>query len=166
MRKLDDITRQRLERAYLAAPETTQKVIVQRLAAEFDISISTIRRYAASGNWDAIREGKGSVVKAAVEQATAARPTLSEVVLNGALLRFDDLLIASIDALAQDVTELPSKSRESAATALAKLLELYRRYHPMTIDEAIDVILAIPGFDPQAFAQKLRERYQPRTEQS
>ena len=52
----------------------------------------------------------------------------------------------------------PVRSREGAATAIARLIELQRKLHPLTMDELADVAVNTPGFSVQGFVEALRAR--------
>lgn len=147
MKRIDDIKVAAIRKAYLNRDGS-----IAVLAERFGVSEGTIKRIKKEGDWDAIRAAQTAVVQAAVQQPPA-------VTIGGAAINFDEMLTTAIDSLSGDVATLPGKSRESAATALLKAIELYRKYHPMTIDEAIDLVIALPGFDPQDFARRLRDRY-------
>lgn len=157
MSKYDEVTKARLKQAYLAASEPTKQAIVDRLSQEFGISVPQIRRYVKAEGWDAIREGKQQVIRAAVKAEVV--PVAEKVNINGVAIDCDELIVNAINSLSADVAALPGKTRESAATAMLKAIELYRKYHPMTIDEAIDLVISLPGFEPQDFARRLRERF-------
>ncbi len=158
---LDELAQARLRQAYITASETTQKAIVRRLASEFGISEPTVRRYAKSGEWDAIRSAadhlEGVVakeVKARVK-ATSVKP---EMAVGGEILDTSEMLSLAIHDLYGSISVAQTKSKEGAASSLARLIELYRKFNPITIDELVDLALSIPGFDPVAFARRLRER--------
>jgi hypothetical protein len=73
-------------------------------------------------------------------------------------LDLDEVLLLGIQSLALALPEAPVKSREGAAGAMARLIETYRKFHPMTTAELVDLAIALPGFDPREFAQTLRDR--------
>lgn len=153
---IDELKLAAVRKAYLSREGSTAQ-----LAKRFGISEGTIKRYKKSGDWDALRKGKEQVVRAVLctaQQTQFDRPPNNRVEVAGASLDFEELLATAITSLATDVATLPGKSRESAAMALTRLIETYRKYHPPTIDEFIDLALSIPGFSPEAFAKRLRER--------
>jgi hypothetical protein len=146
MRKISDLTIAAVKRGYLAGDT------IAALAKQHGISEGSIKRLAKAGDWAAIRQAKQQAIQAAVQQPPA-------VSIAGAAIDFDDLLTAAIASLSADVAALPGKSKESAATALFKAIELYRKYHPLTMDELADLAIALPDFDPAEFARRLRDRY-------
>lgn len=142
MKKLDDIKLAAIKRDYLKGMHP------KALAEQYGIGESTIRRYIKNGQWNDLLQA-GQVVSSAAIASMQSDPGAIDT---------DQLLRTAIASLMADMGSAPIKSRESAALAIAKLIEVYRRYHPPTIDEAIDLLLALPNFTPMQFAKRLRER--------
>lgn len=167
MVRLDDLTISRLRQAYINGPEKTKQSLCDRLATEFGVSIPSIRRYAEKGNWEALRQANLTTQTAVARTAKASALTSTlETAIAGQVFDTDELLITAINAMAKDLTQTTSKSREAVAGTLGRLIETYRRQHPVTVHELVDLALAIPDFSAEEFARLLRERLSLRSQTS
>lgn len=139
-KKTPELIVKRIERAILAGDGSYAEI-----AQRHDVSKPTVERIARSLH---LQDRKAA--SAAASGAIAATLT-SE-------LDLDSVLLLGIQSLSDALPDAPVKSREGAAGALARLIETYRKFHPMTMDELIDAAIAMPNFNPREFAQALRDR--------
>jgi hypothetical protein len=139
-KKTPELIVKRIERAILAGDGSYNEI-----AQRHNVSKPTIERIARSLH---LQDRK--TASAAATGAIAA--TLTNA------LDLDEVLLLGIQSLADALPEAPVKSREGAAGAMARLIETYRKFHPMTTAELVDLAIALPGFDPREFAQTLRDR--------
>lgn len=156
--RVDDLTKLAIRKAYVAR-EGTMAAIAKR----FGVSVGTIKRLKKdakenNGDWDALRDGRTLAVRDAV-QALGDRPQ-SPIDVSGIVVDTDMILKLAIQGLQDDLRDanVKSRSKEAVVTALVRVVELYRKYHPPTVDELIDLAIAIPGFDVREFARRLKER--------
>lgn len=70
----------------------------------------------------------------------------------------NEVLEHALRSLSEDMNVAPVRSREGAATAIARLIELQRKLHPLTMDELADVAVNTPGFSVEGFVLALRAR--------
>jgi len=70
----------------------------------------------------------------------------------------DALLQAAILDLAAALPECQVKSKESGAAAMSRLIEGWRRFNPLTMEEFVELALNTPNFSAREFARLLRER--------
>jgi hypothetical protein len=143
-RKTDELTIAKIKKAYLAGEGT-----LEALARRFGIGERTLKRYSADGNWEALKQARGAVVDEALRDRLQSVPTDFNP---------DALLLTAIRDLAAALPDVPVRSKESGAAAMAKLIETWRRFNPMTMDDLIDCALDIPNFEPLEFAKRLRQR--------
>ncbi|MEP1079628.1 hypothetical protein NDI52_29910 [Leptolyngbya sp. PL-A3] len=158
--KLDEFTIGRMRQAYLANLGLKKTALRVEISKKFQCSIPTVIRYANEGGWEELRQAAiASRDKETVSHSVASPPPPRYgVIVAGQGIDVEALLIQGIENLFTDGMASPIKSREAALAAALKLIQEYRRYHPLTIDEVIDAALSIPGFSPTAFAQRLKER--------
>ncbi|MCU0570495.1 MAG: hypothetical protein MUF49_28470 [Oculatellaceae cyanobacterium Prado106] len=143
-RKTDDLTIAKIKKAYLNGEGS-----LSELAKRFEVGERTVKRYSSEQNWESLKLARGTVVDSAIRDRVLAAPKEFDP---------DSLLVTAIMDLAGDLPDAPVKSKESGAVAMARLIEVWRKFHPVTMDEAIDLILEIPGFSPQEFVKALRQR--------
>jgi hypothetical protein len=143
-RKTDEILIASLKRAYLNGEGS-----LAALALRFHVGERTVKRLSSEGGWEALRLARGTVVEGAVRDRLQAAPSEFDR---------DNLLLVAINSLFSDVQNIPAKSKEGAASAMVRLIELYSKFHPMTMRELADIAIAIPNFNPREFARLLRER--------
>ena len=124
------------------------------LSRKYHLSYSTIKRITKGVVVEEV--AKDIVVRRAIAQRVDGVTRREEV------LDTDELLRVAIADIASDIPSTQSKSKEGAATALVRLIDAYRKYNPLTMDELVELALSVPGFDPREFAQKLRDRIEPR----
>ncbi|MBD2153178.1 hypothetical protein [Leptolyngbya sp. FACHB-16] len=158
--KLDEFTIGRMRQAYLANLGLKKTALRDEISKKFQCSISTVIRYAKEGGWEELRQ---AVIACRHKEVTphsvsSPPPPRYEVTVAGQGVDVEALLIQGIVSLFTDGMVSPIKSREAALATALKLIQEYRRYHPLTIDELIDAALSIPGFSPTALARRLRER--------
>jgi hypothetical protein len=143
-RKTDELTIAKIKKAYLNGEGT-----LSDLAQRFKIGERTVKRYSSEQNWEGLRAARGTVMDGALRDRLQAAPAEFDP---------DSLLLTAIQDLAAALPDAPVKSREGAAGAMARLIETYRKFHPMTTAELVDLALALPNFDPREFAKALRDR--------
>jgi hypothetical protein len=141
--KTDELTLAKIKRAYLAGEGS-----LESLAERFGVGVRTIKRFASEQDWNALKKARGVVVNQMLPDRAIASGDCDT----------NALLLAAIQDLAASMPGVPVRSRESAAAAMGKLIETWRRFNPMTMDELVDVAIAIPNFEPREFARLLRER--------
>jgi hypothetical protein len=143
-RKTDELTIAKIKKAYLAGEGT-----LTTLAQRFKVGERTLKRYSSEQNWEGLRAARGTVMDGALRDRLQVAPAEFDP---------DALLLTAIQDLAAALPDVPVKSKESGAMAMARLIETYRRFHPMTTAELVDLTLSLPNFDPREFAQSLRDR--------
>jgi hypothetical protein len=165
MKKIDELGLVRLRQAYINSTDKTKQALWSRLSHEFSISVSTIRRNADKGSWDELRQANlaahhsvVSTVKAAATTAAVEAASGATAEIAGEVFDTEQMLIKAIQLLANDLPITPSKSKEGVANTLGKLIELYRKLHPRTVPELVELTLSVPEFDVHEFARLLRER--------
>lgn len=95
---------------------------------------------------DRTRKGVGCEGSAKNCSTNLVRSPIVRIKVAGWSLDFRGLLASAITLLATNVAALSRKSRELVATALARLMETYSKYHLQTLDELIDLAFSAPGF--------------------
>ena len=78
--------------------------------------------------------------------------------VNQGTLDTDGSLIAIINAMVDSMGKSEPRSSEGCAAAATRAIALYRQFHPQTMEELADQLLALPDFEPTRFVQILRER--------
>jgi hypothetical protein len=141
--KTDELTLAKIKRAYLAGEGS-----LEALAKRFNVGERTVKRFASEQDWNALKKARGVVVNQMLPDRAGAVGGCDT----------DAMLLTAIQDLAASIPGVPVKSKESGAAAMAKLIEVWRRFNPMTMDELVDVAIAIPNFEPREFARLLRER--------
>ena len=144
--RIDDVTKQKIKRSYLAGEGSQED-----LAARFQVSVPTVRRI-TKGLTPAQRVVKTAQAKMAAAIADA------DATVEG--LDLEELLRTAITNLGTGLADAPIKSRESAVAALANSIRIYRDMYPLSMEEAADWVVNLPGFDPVQFVQILREKWQ------
>lgn len=144
-RKTDDVLIAKLKRAYLSGEGS-----LAALALRFQIGERTVKRLSSEGNWEGLRLARETVVTQTVRDRVSAAPT--------ELFNTNDLLRAAILDLAASLPECQTKSKESGSSSLARLIETWRKFNPMTMGELVDVAMSIDSFDPREFARLIREQ--------
>jgi hypothetical protein len=143
-RKTDELTIAKIKKAYLNGEGT-----LSDLAQRFKIGERTVKRYSSEQNWEGLRAARGTVMDGALRDRLQAAPAEFDP---------DSLLLSAIQDLAAALPDVSVKSKESGAAAIARLIETYRKFHPITTAELVDLALSLPNFDPREFAQSLRDR--------
>ncbi|MEP1080240.1 hypothetical protein NDI52_33295 [Leptolyngbya sp. PL-A3] len=161
--KLDEFTIGRMRQAYLANLGLKKTALRNEISKKFQCSIPTVIRYAKEGGWEELRQAAIACRhKETIPHSVASPPPPPRyggtVAGQGIDVDVEALLVQGIVSLFTDGMVSPIKSREAALATALKLIQEYRRYHPLTIDELIDAALSIPGFSPTALARRLRER--------
>lgn len=140
-----------------------------QLAERFGVSDSAIKR-AVKG----IHKGSGVAVGTALvalpESSSSPPPikdddlTPCEVVDYGELQPelFAQTMRSHLGILAHQIESgtLKRGSMPETARAFTQMLTTYREMYPVTMEEAADWVMSLPGFDPLKFAQILRDRAQ------
>ncbi|MEP1080044.1 hypothetical protein NDI52_32280 [Leptolyngbya sp. PL-A3] len=165
--KLDKFTIGRMRQAYLANLGLKKTALRNEISKKFQCSISTVIRYAKKGGWEELRQAviacrhKETLPHSVASPPPPPPPRYGGTVAGQGIdidVDVEALLIQGIVSLFTDGMVSPIKSREAALATALKLIQEYRRYHPLTIDELIDAALSIPGFSPTALSRRLRER--------
>ena len=153
--KLTDQQREKLKADFLSGKYTKAQLIKKH-----SVSNGTLEREIKAGRWRDLKEGNAAI---APDDEPVVNARVVEVQqmgeyepsdLEGRLRSLDNMINDLIRA--SETTD--AKSKEAAANAAVRAMELYRSYRPQTIDEWIEAGLAIPGFDPHIVRIKLRER--------
>jgi hypothetical protein len=139
-KKTDELIVKRIERAILAGDGSYNEI-----AQRHQVSKPTVERIARSLH---LQDRK--TASAAASGAIAASLTSA--------LDLDAVLLLGIQSLADALPEAPVKSMEGASAAMARLIETYRKFHPLTTAELVDLAIALPNFDPREFANELKRR--------
>lgn len=128
------------------------------LADRFKVSLSTVKRI--TKGLEPVQEAAQHIVDTAVARhIELVRDRSSPTVIIGSnVLDTDEIMVTAIKDLSADMSNTPAKTKEGVAGSLIRFIETYRKFHPVTMDEAIELVLSIPDFDPRVFAQKLRDR--------
>lgn len=160
--KLDEFTTGRMRQAYLANLSLNKTALRKEISKRFHCSIPTVIRYAKEGGWEELRQAAiasgHKEDQTPTQAATVSTPSRYGIVVNGEAIDVEALLVQGIEALFAQGLASPVKSQEAALAVAVKLVQEYRRYHPLTMDDLIDAALTMPGFNPVAFARRLKER--------
>ncbi|GEM_PF-6337543 len=70
----------------------------------------------------------------------------------------DGSLMVILNAMVSSMGKVDPKSSEGCASTAIRAIALYRQFHPQTMEELADQLLALPDFDPGRFVQILRQR--------
>lgn len=70
----------------------------------------------------------------------------------------DGSLMTIINAMVSGMGKSAPRSSEGCAAAATRAIALYREFHPQTMEDLIDQLLALPDFDPGHFIQALRKK--------
>lgn len=118
----------------------------RQISAQFNVSRSTIQDW-IKNDW------RPKLVPSSVGKALATR-------IVGAVADIDsnEILENALRSLSGDMSIAPVRSREGAATAIARLVELHRKLNPLTMDELADLAVNTPGFSVDGFVLALRAR--------
>ena len=116
----------------------------RQISSRFGMSRSTLQDW-IKNDWQEMTPSMG--------KALAAR-----IIESAADIDSNEILDNALRSLSDDMNVAPLRSREGAATAIARLIELQRKLHPLTMDELADVALNTPGFSVQGFVDALRAR--------
>lgn len=141
---IPELTQQAIKRAYMNR-EGSKNAIAKR----FGVSESSVKRI--------VKDLGPALV---VTQNAIANHVAETVKVHGLAIDTDQLLVTAINDLSAEMATVPAKSKEGVATAIARMIDMWRKYHPMTMHELVDLAIATPGFDPREFAKLLRERYE------
>jgi hypothetical protein len=139
-KKTPELVVKRIERAILAGDGSYDEI-----AKRHEVSKPTVERIARS-----LRLQDRKTATAAATRAIAATLTST--------LDLDEVVLLGIQSLAEALPDAPVRSREGVAGAMARLIEVHRKFNPMTMAELADVAIGINNFDPREFARLLRER--------
>jgi len=142
--KLDEVTLAKVKKSYVNNEGT-----LSQLAQRFGIGERTLKHYSSQQNWEALRLARGAVVEGVVRDRVSAAPSEFNP---------DALLQAAILDLAAALPECQVKSKESGAAAMSRLIEGWRRFNPLTMEEFVELALNTPNFSAREFARLLRER--------
>lgn len=152
MGQLNDIDKQSIKRAW-ALGDTTLK----KLAEKYHCSVPTIRR-AVQG----VKKGSAKQARVAKAIADAATQQLAGEIAIRSAESIDDATLfnllkeISYDALSKG-KELNYSSAGEAVSAGIRGLQALRSLYPMTMREAAEWIVNLPGFNAREFARLLRE---------
>ncbi len=142
--KTDEVLIAKLKRAYLAGEGS-----LAALALRFHVGERTVKRLSSEGHWESLKLARDTVMEGALSDRLHAAPTEFNP---------DDLLLTAIQDLAAALPNAEIKSKESGAAAMARLIETWRRFNPMTMGELVDLAMSIESFDPREFARLIREQ--------
>lgn len=73
-------------------------------------------------------------------------------------LTLDQLLLWIAENLSREAQRLESNSKEGASNTLLQALQLWRKWHPQTTSEFVDLVVSLPNFDPVEFSRELKRR--------
>lgn len=149
-KEIPELIRRSIRNAYL-----NREGSVAAIAKRFNVSTGTVKRICKG--LDVVRDAAAqsspeSLVRNV--QAIAGLPLDTDQIMRDAIQK-------AADAIAGE--EVKFKTGEGTLSAVAKMILVYRQYNPLTMEEAADIILAIPNFDPQRFAKILRAKIEQRT---
>jgi len=150
-KKISDFTWGRIRKDYLAGRGT-----LAQLAKQYGVGERTLKAKASAEGWAAARDVQNEILAGAIAQSAAV--AREKNVVRGNASWCNDILLGAIQHLAESLPNTPTKSAEGAAVATARLLESFRKFNPLSIDELIDAALELPDFSAEKFAQRLRER--------
>ncbi len=137
-----------IKRAYFASGESYAAI-----ATRFGISERAVEKRASEEGWARSRTQISEEIQAP-KAKPAKRPT---VTADLDALTTIDLAIADLSA---DMADSPIKSKESAATALVRLLEYRQKLAPTTAAELAERAIEL-GITPDQFLEELRQAWQP-----
>lgn len=148
-KKIDQRTFEAVKTAYLKSGSKPDR---QKLADQFNISMSTLNNWAAGGKWEdqrtaaAISREAGKIEGA--KAATRSRP------------RMDDLeaLNNAIADLGAEVAAIEAKSKEGCASAFATLLKTKRELYPPDADGLAEMAVKL-GITPADFIRSLKNKW-------
>lgn len=134
-----------IKRAYLVSGKS-----LEAIAQEFGVSVRSIETKSADQDWAKSRE------QAAPKPANKPRPTAKNV---GAIDEISVLETAIADLSAGIADgETPIKSKESAATALVRLLEYREKLMPKSAATLAERAIEL-GITPELFLEELRQAW-------
>ncbi len=133
-----------IKRAYLASGESYAAI-----ADRFGVSLRSVEQHAADDGWHTSRTGLGEKPK-----VNKTRPTPRD---RGPIDQIE-VIESAIADLSADLVDSPIRSKESAATALVRLLEYREKLLPTTPAELAERAIAL-GISPDAFLEELRKAW-------
>lgn len=117
----------------------------RKISARFKVSRSTLQEWIKNDWQNKMTPSVGTAIAARIVGAvTDIEP--------------NEILENALRSLASDMGAAPVRSREGAATAIVRLVELHRKLNPMTMDELADLAVNTPGFSVEGFVLALRAR--------
>ncbi len=150
-KKISDFTWNRIRKDYLAGRGT-----LAQLAKQYEVGERTLKAKASAEGWAAAREAQNEILAGAIAQS--AHSAREKIAVRGTAGWLNDIMLSAIEQLAESVPTTPVKSQEGAAVATARLIESFRKFNPLTMDELIDAAMALPDFSAEQFAHRLKER--------
>lgn len=133
-----------IKRAYLVSGKS-----LEAIAAEFGVSLRSVETRSAEEQWAKCRDRLAP--KKSEDKPRRPRRQSTGV---------DELEVvdAAIADLSADLTDSPIRSKESAATALVRLLEYREKLVPMTAADLAARAIEL-GISPEKFVEELREQW-------
>ena len=139
---IDDLIRQRIKKD-LAAKNGTKPEIADR----YGVSVGTVKRIAKE-----------------LKPVTDVADNMAGAIAQGAIrvgeiksLNYGQYLEDMIEDLARVLPAAEAKSREGVAGRLMEALKAHREF--MSMEQAVDWLLALPDFDPVEFTNLLKRKY-------
>lgn len=156
-RKLNDLEKQQIRRAWALGDISPEK-----LAEQYGVSVPTIRRAYKGVVKGSAREIRQQAAEAIADAAGKARDTLNNEDVSKVA---SDISGEDFFALLKEVShtaltkgkDLPFNSGGEAISAGIRGLQALRSLYPMTMREAAEWVVNLPGFNAKEFAKLLRE---------
>lgn len=136
-----------IKRAYLASGESYATI-----ASRFEVSERAVEKRASEEGWARSREEIHAEIKP--KPVNKPRPTVKR---SDAIDEIEVLENAIAD-LSADLADSPIKSKESAATALVRLLEYRQKIQPTTAADLAGRAIEL-GISPDQFLEELRQAW-------
>lgn len=148
-----------IKQLYLTSSES-----MADLAERFGLSKRAIEKKASEEGWAALRKaGKISAVKVSPKKSESPKTHRQPIQPNrsrqhSSVIDELEVLETAIATLSGAIEGAEVKSLEGAASSLAKLLELRRKFAPPTAAALAEQVLAL-GISPTEFVQELKDQW-------
>ena len=144
-RALDPRLIEAAKKAYLTR---STKPSLKAIAAEFKISLSSLKMLSSKGKWAELRKSTATGVKHGAIAATCTRSKANDL----------DVLENAIAIMAANVASTEARSKEGCASALGSLLKAKRELYPPTADGLAEMAVGL-GITPADFLAALKTRW-------
>lgn len=134
-----------IKRAYFVTGDSYAAI-----AARFDVSERAIEKRASEEGWARSR--------AEIHAEPAPKPVSKPRQAVKGANAIDEIIENAIADLSADLVDAPIKSKESAVTALVRLLEYREKINPTTATDLAERAISL-GISPEQFLEELRQAW-------